>query len=44
MKVEDFFIHLDVSDDFTDDIMLDRMSTILDEKRFIDFKKYSEED
>ena len=41
---DEFFIHLEVSDDFTDDKMLDRMSTILKEKRFIDFKKYSEED
>ncbi len=39
----DFFIHLEVSDDFTDDKMLDRMSNILNEKRFIDFKKYSED-
>jgi len=41
---KDFFIHLDVSDDYTDDKMLYRISTILNEKRFVDFKKYSEED
>ncbi len=39
----DFFIHLDVSDDFIDDKMLYRMSKILNEKRYIDFKKYSKD-
>lgn len=40
---EDFFIHLEVSDYFIDDKMINRMSTILDKKRLIEFKKYSEE-